>query len=890
MSPERRAPDQAERDRAVAARGVNLLVDAGAGTGKTTLLVDRLVGLVAPADGSPGVPLSRIAAVTFTRKAAGELGLRVRERLLAELARGPPPGRRDLLARALADADTAFLGTIHGFADRLLRRFPVEARLSPSYQVVEDAGPLHRETFDLLLRAAEAGRLPEELAGASCTREQADEAQEALRGALAAEIRVESSEGTWQARHGLDALLRGFLLQRDVPPPDRPPAPFDLAELRAAVEAFLDRARASRGTGRGSRFLAAAAAHLGRTATLHDPLEIHREIGRLVSRAPRGGDLRMKRDFPGDRAGWEAWKAWRGDGGEALRDRIQRPLHRFLATRLVRAFPAVTAAYEKVKARRRALDELDLLVKLRDLLRGDLAVRGEMQRLLDHVFVDEFQDTDPLQAEIVLYLCEASPRAAAWREVALAPGKLTLVGDPKQSIFRFRRADVAVYQAVREIVARGPHLVASLTASFRTEPALLDHLNARMDAILGTAPPGAAAFDAEAGTVANERLGKGREGTRQACVAVLPFSTAAGSAAADRAREAEVLAAWIRRAAGGGAGGETVVDPAGGGPRPARYGDVAVLAHSTVNVPLLLAALDRLGIPWSARGGTLFLDDPLHRRFLLALRAVADRDDGVAQAALLAAPFFALDHRDLAAERAARGGPAARAGDAGAGAADGAERARAAREVVLDLRRRRLRRPPGETARDLLERTGLARAVALGPNGAQRLERLRELCAELERLAAAEGLDYDGATARLRAWALEPVPLDPPRPVGGEAVQILTVHQAKGLEFPIAVWWDARATLATRDRTAQWFVERTGSAWAMSLDGLEWEEPEGGGLLGREGRYAAAERRRLVYVAATRARDLLVLPRAGEPDPDYVPDALVGDARSAAVRVHEAWT
>src|SRR5439155_11698391 len=96
----------------------------------------------------------------------------------------------------------------------------------------------------------------------------------------------------------------------------------------------------------------------------------------------------------------------------------------------------------------------DLLVKLRDLLRDNLDVRGEFQHMFDHVFVDEFQDTDPLQAEIVLYLCEAAPAARAWDEVKLRDGTITVVGDPKQSIYRFRRADVGTYDRVRQVVLR----------------------------------------------------------------------------------------------------------------------------------------------------------------------------------------------------------------------------------------------------------------------------------------------------------------------------------------------------------------------------------------------------------------------------------------------------
>lgn len=880
MTARRPAPDQAHRDAAVAARGVNVLVDAGAGTGKTTLLVSRLVEMVAPRDTArESVPLSRVAAVTFTRKAAGELKLRVRERLLEELAGGSPAARRERLSRALAEADTSFIGTIHGFADRLLRLWPVEAGLSPSYQVVEDAGPLCREAFELLLQAAEAGRLAEELADTSCGEAWAREAEEHLRTALRAELPLETRETPWQARHGLDALVEGFVLHRDVPPAQVGPAPFQLDLVREKAEAMRRLARRSRGPGRGSRWLAALADGLGRAAALSDPAEIFREVGHLVRRAPRLRDLQMKRDFPDDREGWEAWKAWLGSEAEpGLREELTRPLRRWMATRLVRCFPAVVAMYEKVKARRRALDQVDLLLQLRDLLQRDRAVRAEVQRRFDHVFVDEFQDTDPLQAEILLYLCEGSPRAERWQDVQLAPGKLTLVGDPKQSIYRFRRADVGVYEAVRRMVTAGPHLLAPLTASFRSEPALVAHLNARFDEILGAREPGKPDFDPARGTVANQPLEEWRERTRQACVAVLPFSTGDGTAGSDRAREAAVLATWIRRAVEERR--EAIVDPSTGEQRPAGYGDVAVLAHSTWNLGLLTAELDRLGVPWSARGGTLFLQDPLHRQFLLGLRAVADRDDGVALAALLRAPFFALDLRDLARAQAAGGGPAD----------EGVERVRAAEALLRELRERRLSRPPGETARDLLDRTGMARAVAFGPNGRQRLQRLREVCFELERLAAAEGFDYDGATARLREWALEPVALDPPRPVGGDAVEIVTVHQAKGLEYPVVAWWDARAELAPREVALPWFVERTGSAWAMRLDGLEWQEPEASDFLGREQAWHAAERRRLVYVAATRARDLLVLPRVRPLGADRVADALAGEGPSPAVVELDPWT
>ena len=146
MSSRKPAPDQRERDAAIAERHRNVLVDAGAGTGKTTILVDRLVAMVAPTGGAPPVPIAHIAAITFTRKAAGELRLRIRERLLQSLAEpglALPRARR--LRDALAGLDTAYVGTIHSVADRLLRLRPVEAQLSPSYEIAEDAAELAHE-------------------------------------------------------------------------------------------------------------------------------------------------------------------------------------------------------------------------------------------------------------------------------------------------------------------------------------------------------------------------------------------------------------------------------------------------------------------------------------------------------------------------------------------------------------------------------------------------------------------------------------------------------------------------------------------------------------------------------------------------------------------------
>jgi ATP-dependent helicase/nuclease subunit A len=865
-------PDQPQRDAAVAERARNVVIDAGAGTGKTTILVDRLVEIVAPRDDAPPVSIARIAAITFTRKAAGELKLRIRERFLRELteaAAGSP--REGALREALAGLDTAYVGTIHSFADRLLRLRPVEAELSPSYDVVDDESELVHETFAVLMQAVEGGTLGAELLGAAAAA-RAEEATRTLLDALAAGIEADSKEQEWGTRYGLDALVQGFVQNRDVPPPDAPAVGLDLRPFREAADEFVGLARGVAGTAPGAMWIARTAALLRRLRAVDDPVRLYRELRRQLDRAPR--DRVTKKDtFGGDAVAWKVWKSWIGDDGDrdgSLRDDLMAPLRRWVATRLVRLFPVVVELYERVKARQRQLDQLDLLVKLRDLLARDREARAEFQAMFDHLFVDEFQDTDPLQAEIVLFLCERKPRAATWAEVALAPGRLTIVGDPKQSIYRFRRADVAMYDRVRALVLASGAFEVELSANFRSVPPLIAWFNDRFDRILGRDPR--RRFDPAAGRVFNQPLQPWRSGDAAPAVQMLPFDFGDGDKHnVDQYRELEsqVLARYLRWLVEHS--GAQVVDPLDRQPRPVRYGDVAVLAISTWRLPMLFPALDAAGVSYASRGGTMFLADPLHRQFLLGLRAVADRDDGVAEAALLRPPFFAVDLADLAIEASE--------------VAEPHERVQAARELVRELRRRRHDRSPGATARDLLELTGFGRTVALGPNGAQRLTRLREVCLVVEQLAAAEGLDYDAATARLRQWVDQPVQLDPPHPVLSEAVQILTVHQAKGLEFPVVVLWDGRGQWNARLQNAPWRMERDRRGWVIDLPTLHWEEPSGLELRDTERRYLDAERERVVYVAATRARDLLVIPRAGALDPRrFICGTLLAETPAGLIR------
>jgi hypothetical protein len=312
----------------------------------------------------------------------------------------------------------AALGRPNSFADRLLRLRPVEARLSPAYEIVEDETELIRETFDLLLHGAETGTLGDLLAG-SRVAGRADEATQIVLTALSAGVRPESEELDYYTKWGLDGLVGGFIRHRDVPPPDVAAVDADLETFRRHARELIGLVAPLRGDSPGLRWLKWMGRQLDQARHLDDPASVYRLV---VGRHLRGpAEATKEHGFGGDEDAYRAWRAYDGDDSRnrlrdgPLRDDLLRPLYRWMATRFVRLFPVVIELYERVKQRHQALDQVDLLIKLRDLLAKDRGARGYYQSLFDHIFVDEFQDTDPLQAEIILYLCEREPRASAIR-------------------------------------------------------------------------------------------------------------------------------------------------------------------------------------------------------------------------------------------------------------------------------------------------------------------------------------------------------------------------------------------------------------------------------------------------------------------------------------------
>ncbi len=832
-------PDAQARLRIIAERERNLCIIAGAGTGKTTAIVRRMVGMLAPEDDALApIPIDRLAAITFTRRAAGELRFRIRESLLAELGRSELTAlRADRLRAALSGLDVAFVGTIHGFADRLLRRRPTEARLSPAYELIEDVQPLINESLRRLLRAVERDTLRQALGpwGADLSDERIAEAAVTVRAAQRAGITMERRRTSWGELPSLEGLVQRFIETRDtIPQAPEPPMPrLDaLEEVGKSLQRELGRLPAGEETP-GRRWLRQIAERLA--AVGQSPANAVGLVQEILTRK-----LWQGRHFNHERPAYALYRRLTDRRGAWYRP-LAGP-HRWLGARLVRLAPVAVALYEQVRSERQVVDFLDVLVRLRNLLRDRPDVRLEFQHLFDHVFVDEFQDTDPLQCEIVFYLCDKEARATTWDEIELVPGKLTLVGDPQQSIYRFRRADIAMYVEAMARLERGGARFEKLTTNFRSRPSLVSWFNEAMPKLLGK--KGQGGWDPTKGRVPYQPLDVSPtipEFKPSQSVMALPY---VGTEQAPlrpfdgRPVEARAVALLLQNMVRPDSR-MRIRDEETGQPRPIRPSDVAVLTESMTAIPLLLDALSDLGLRSTVRGGRLLLDHPMIKDMLLGYCALCDARDGVAEAALMRPPFFPLDET--------------------AGLNPDDMSWQIAQETIDVLRSQRDERSAGALMRDLIERTGLTQALLLEVNGSELLSACYDVAMELDRRAAANQLDT-GAAARLaRSWATEPIPLFAPEPTGHDAIRVLTVYQAKGLEFPVVVLWDGFRSLRYTHEP-DWLVSRDGQSWAMRLGDMVFEQPDKCGLLANERRQRSRERERLAYVASTRARDLLLLP------------------------------
>jgi ATP-dependent helicase/nuclease subunit A len=817
----------------------NVVVIAGAGTGKTTILVNRMLNLLLR-EPHP-LAITEIVALTFTNKAATEMKQRLRAQLLrltkqSDELIGTFMARYHLSAEqigerartALEQIEKSQIGTVHSFAAHLLRLYPLESAVDPLFQ--EDDGSQFMELFhsrwDIWL--------DDELGS---TGQQHDRWRRVLVGttldnlrqltcALAGDL-VDLDELERQCHSlTLEGALRDWVA--------------DVHRRAIALLAAQDRPKRRKA----EEMLAAAQQSLalllekGVSGLAHLSPDERAVLDKDLGKAPAGWDEAAFQEaisFVGlAQRLLQVDQAYFQDVVTLLRPFLQQVRQGFLSSGWI-AFDG-------------------LLARAKILLRDYRAVRARIKQTYQAILVDEFQDTDPVQYEIVLYLSERAGRhQTAWQDVELEPGKLFIVGDPKQSIYAFRRADIEAFERVVEKIRAGGGGVYSLVTNFRSNKAVLDVVNNVFDRLFQPT---------EHIQAANEPLAVRPQREPEVSVSgvQLRFVTSTEEdedfdvQAATRA-EADALARWLKEELLSGA---TVID------RDRREGalqpgHIALIFRTLTHAQVYLEALRRYDIAYITDGEKHFYRRQEIIDMVNLLRVIDNPHDTIALVGILRSPLGGVTDRDLLVLQHIAGLDYRKREGLSAWNHPQAKMVKQLYECLSELHRLAPLRPVPDAIDLVFDRLPVLEFAAASLHGEQAVANLRKIKEMAEVSADRPHLTLTGFVDLMMTRLLEQP--DEAESVLAEesleSIRVLTIHKAKGLEFPVVILPGLHQ--GAKNVRKGPFIHHD---WSSRCYSLQMGSRSNLGALLVDQKMATreeAEQRRLLYVGMTRARDLLVL-------------------------------
>ncbi len=832
--------DAVAREKAANDLSLCYLVEAAAGTGKTTLLIQRILTIVR----TTLTPLTRVAAITFTEKAAGELKAKLKVELAQWAARNDDDAPR--YHQALSELELMPVSTIHAFCRDLLSQLPVEGGVDPGFAVADEivSRSLSDEVWEEWLTAELQTECP------------------AAHPLLAAGMPVNSRI------HEVSLRTISNLLDNNRE---------DLAALHVLAlndAVLIERLRAFRRT-----FLAELNI-LGECLDHSDKLAV--ELNRIVewlngaALDSRTNALHWLSQAPrlskrGGKAG--SWSS--SDNFEMamelrrqFADRVSVQLQLFFsqdAARLVEWLKTAVRKCGELRLAKGLLDYDDLLIYTRNMLRDDVTAREYFKNRYDYILVDEFQDTDPLQAEIVFFLSERTGQSAdSWETANVEHGKLFIVGDPKQSIYRFRRADLDLYGRVRNKLAECGEVL-SIRMNFRSEPAIISEVNAVFaEAMYGAADD---RYEPDYEPMEPYRAAADHE-PRVTLMPPPPELDRTLSAAQLAEAEAAAVAEFIRRSAA-----------------DVPFRDMAILFQTTTHLHFLESALRARNIPYQISGGRNLYRRSEIQALSAVVAAIDNPHDSVSVVGALRSPFFGCSDEELLRHKL-------HGGHFDYTRTKTTEPHLAECFALLNrLHANRRQCSPSETIIQLFELTAGLQVFALKPLGEQRVANL------LKVLDTARGLEANGSYSfhQLVRWLeqLEDLRVGDDEFAAesdADTVRLMTFHKAKGLEFPTVILFQLAHN---KNRTQSCFVNRRTRQVEFRAIGNQTSGFDAAVEDDRDRDYH--ETMRLLYVAMTRARDHLILPlgwtsertRGETPwllrllQPRYSPENPVGHCRIA---------
>ena len=817
----RTAQDQADRDAITADLSSTLFVEAGAGSGKTTALVERVLALV-----DHGVAMENIAAITFTEKAADELKNRLRQQLSHA---GNHP-------EALDQLDGAAITTLHGFALRILSQHAIEAGLPPRLEV----SPF--DTFEDRWAELRSRLL------------HSPDHEHPLLLARILGITVTHLHDLAQALDDSWDLVRERM---GTSPP--PTGPVELPDLSGFADRFQTVADLAEFCLCPNDKMLPRLEAIGQRAELLRWAEGNREqtLELLVQpglKFTRDGKQENWPDKGSDRPSLSDVTRQLKDLGEAVAQ-AQQDITDAVLERLALILGVFTLEAAEDRRQQGVLEFHDLLVLARDLLRHPqhgAGVRAALAERYQRLLLDEFQDTDPIQIALAKLIAAPPEDVEDWPDLQDQPGRLFYVGDPKQSIYRFRRADIAVFAEAKS----APTIACkSLTRNFRTVKPIIDWVNDLFDEFM--APPSPEEQHVQP---LYQPLSPTRgEPPTGAPVAVLntehPRNTRIGvlrEAEADDVAQAILTAIGQEWSVGDGQDQDSQDRW-----RAARLEDICVLLPSRTSLPQLESALDRHGIPYRIEAGSLIWTSRAVRDVMAVVRSAADPTDEVALLAALRSPAFGCGDDDLFTFKVTHGGrwnfltslPPSLPVD---------HPVAEAMSWLADLHSHVRWLDPGGLIERILADRRLMESACFGSHRPRDVWRsFQTVVDQARQFEEAAG----GGLREFIAWVDRKVSEQTRESdvilseTDDNAVRITTVHAAKGREFPIVILSGTSSRPRSLDANLIWPASGGfGVRFSRSLSTRTFTEHKA-----QEEQMEEAERVRLLYVALTRARDHLVV-------------------------------
>jgi ATP-dependent helicase/nuclease subunit A len=822
-----------EQDRALSLRDTSIALAAGAGCGKTFVLSERFLSHLDSAR------LNQLIAITFTDAAAREMRRRIRQKCFERAESAPTRDSQDEWLKMLRAIEAARVSTIHAFCASLLREHAVAAGLDPGFGVLEQgaADVLVSEVIDEVLRRRLTDLEPAtlDLAAAFGLSQLKDHLREML------DKRNTPAFARWHGA-GADELVAAW---SDCHANDAVPAALrELGESAHArrIEGLLTGYEPAK-----ESFVAARQILLEQIPrlrsgelTVEDLESLRPSVG--VQRVCTAKDWRSQDEFDEYKA---ACTSFRKDIDRCLKLRFDPEAAQAaaqLGLSLLDLAHAVADEYDRRKLREGKLDFDDLLARAHRLLTSaeHSALRERLSNDVQLVLVDEFQDTDRLQVELVQALCGE-----------VAAGKLFFVGDMNQSIYRFRGAQPGVFRDLREQVPESGRL--PLSKNFRSQPAILNFVNALFVHAFGT----------EYQPLSANRPQVTAEPAIELLWTITPDKKSPGGKRDAREQEARRIARRLRQLLDDE---ESIIADATAevGQRAARPGDVAILFRALSDVAIYENALREYGLEYYLVGGHAYYSQQEVYDVLNLLRAVASGADEISLAGALRSPFFSLADETLfwLVETAGSLNDGLFGGSLPKElSAEERLKAKAAAETLQYLRDVKDSLPITTLLREALARTGYDATLLAEFLGERKLANLNKLVEQARTADAGGVLDLDGFIAQLAEFVVrEPKEaLAATLSESADVIRLMTIHQAKGLEFPLVVVPDVDRRTDVRTAAAA-LDDRLGPVVKPPEDDEDSPTATGITLYRTLERSAdAEERKRLFYVATTRAADYLML-------------------------------